>query len=570
MRRLKKFTGIEGTDFFEHDCRLQRLLHTVLPASAHSHVFASLHDCARRVSGPWNTLAIEASRPEQLPRVVKEDRVGEPVERVELSPHTQQLRREVAEFGILTRAHNELHRFAMVYLLAHNGEASLMCPIACTDGLRRVLAAVGTAALREQYQECIVSGGVPFAGAQFVTDQSGGSDVGAIETTAEPAGEAVWTITGEKWFCSNPNEYFIVAARPRGAPTGTRGVAIFFVPRVLPDGTLNSLRFRRLKDKLGTRSLPTAEIDFDGATGFPLGAPSGGFNHLMNYVINTSRLHNAGNALGFMHRAFLEARNYALQREAFGETIVHYPLVQETLVGLLSTLERERTIFFRLVALIDANGLVPDHREQQLWQRCLTNLSKYRTAVGLTAYLRDAILLFGGNGIVEDFTVLPRLLRDALIIETWEGTHNTLCLQLLRDLTRFDSARHWQTLVDDVLHRWPDGVMEETWRRLREASRHLSGLLESSAGSPRWLQTHARRLVDTLAGVLGVAWMADLALREVETDASAALLTAVAADQLWGSDTARVEARLQNALPDVAPALIDETGVTPPGWIADV
>jgi len=570
MARLKDFTGTEGTDLFSQDRGLKRLLRALLPEQEHAAVFASLHECGRRVAGPWAALAVEGSRPEQLPRIIHEDRVRNPVERVELGPYTRQLRREVAAFGVLTKARNELHRFAMIYLLAHNGEASLMCPIACTDGLLRSLAAVGGDTLRERYYDRVASAQIPFGGAQFVTDQVGGSDVGAIETTAEPVGEGVWAITGEKWFCSNPDEFFVVGARPKDGPAGTPGVAIFLVPRVLPDGRVNALRFRRLKDKLGTRSLPTAEIDFEGATAFPLGDPRDGFQHLMNYVINTSRLHNAANALGFMHRAYLEARNYAHQREAFGRTIAGYPLVQESLVGLLATLERERTLFFRLVAFIDAHGLVPEDPDQRLWQRCLTNMAKYRTALALTAHIRDAILVFGGNGIVEDFTILPRLLRDALIIETWEGTHNTLCLQLVRDLDRFDFAGRWRATVQAVLDQWPAGVLGRTRERLDAAYRRVGRHLEAAARNPQWVQTHARRLVDGIAGVLAVAWMAERAIAELAHDAAPALLTAVAADQLWGNDGERIAEPHHPAPPDVAPALIDETAVAAPSWIGSV
>jgi alkylation response protein AidB-like acyl-CoA dehydrogenase len=569
MGSLKTFVGIEGTNYFDADPGLRRLLAALLPPADHGEVFASLRACAARVSGEWHALAVEGSRTEQLPRIVQEDRVGNRVERVEVGPYTRRLRREVAEFGVLTRARGDLHRFAMVYLLAHNGEASLTCPIACTDGLLRVLGGLASEALRARYYDRVASADTPFAGAQFVTDQAGGSDVGAIETVAEPAGEGTWTITGEKWFCSNPDEFFVVAARPKGAPGGSAGVAIFLVPRLLPDGRVNALRFRRLKDKLGTRSLPTAEMDFEGAVGFPLGDPRDGFQHLMNYVINTSRLHNAANALGFLHRGLLEARNYARQREAFGSTIARYPMVQETLLGLGATLERERTLFFRLLALLDANGLVPGDRDQRLWQRCLTNVAKYRTAVVLTAGVRDAILVFGGNGIVEDFTVLPRLLRDALIIETWEGTHNTLCLQLLRDVSRFDFAGRWRSAVDDVLRAWPADVLARTRSRLEAATHRVWRHLRERGEDPAWVQAHARRLVDGIGGTLAVAWMVEHALRDLERDAAPALLAALAADQLWGSDGERLDGGLPNLLPEVAPALIAEEAIPAPAWLAE-
>ena len=570
MARLKEFTGIEGSDFFAQDAGLQLILRELLAPAGCQAVFDSLHDCALRVAGRWATLAVEGSRPEQLPRLVAEDRVGNPVERVELSPYVRQLRREVAEFGVLTLAQNELHRFAMVYLLAHNGEASLMCGTACTDGLLRVLAAKGSPELNDRYWERIASAETPLAGAQFVTEQAGGSDIGAIESVAEPVGEGTWAITGEKWFCSNPDEFFLIGARPSGAPPGTRGVGIFLVPRILPDGRPNHLHYRRLKDKLGTRSLPTAEIDFRGALGFCIGEPKDGFQNLMNYVINTSRLHNAANALGFMHRAFLEARNYARQRDAFGGPIVRYPLVRESLVNMLAALWRERVLFFRLVADCDAHGLVPHEREQRLWQRCLINMAKYRTAVGLTAYIRDAILLLGANGTVEDFSVLPRLLRDALIIETWEGTHNTLALQILRDLGRFDFAGRWQAAIDEVLRAWPADFLARTRQRLEASYRRLLTLLPRAAADPSFGLAHARRLVDGCAGVLQIAWLATLALRENERRALAALLTAVAADQLWTSASERFEAGTTERLGDLAEAVIDEEPIAAPKWLGEL
>lgn len=570
MVRLKDFVGIEGTDFFAQDRGLQLLLRDLLDGDMVEQIWESLHECGRRVGGEWNSLAIEGDRPENLPRLIKEDRVGRAVERVECGPITRRLRREVAEFGVLTKTENELHRFAIVYLLAHNGEASLMCPLACTDGLLRVFDEKASRVLRDRYRDLVASVETPLAAAQFVTEQSGGSDAGAVETVADRTGEGTWTIRGEKWFCSNPDEYFAVAARPTGAASGTRGVGLFFVPRVLTDGTVNHLHFRRLKEKVGTRALPTAEIDFDGAVAFSIGHPRDGFKNLMGYLINTSRLHNAACALGFMHRAFLEARNYARQREAFGSPLVAYPLVSENLVSLLATLWRERVFFFRALSLVEAHGLVPESADQKIWQRSLINIAKYRTAAVATGHIRDALLLLGGNGVVEDFSVLPRLLRDAVVLETWEGSHNTLVLQLIRDMKRFDFAVRWQEEVMEVMARWPEEFMPFTRARTGAAFRHVQTLLHAKLNDERWSLLHARRLVDSLAGVLAVAWMADIALRNAATDATAALLTATAADQLWSTNADRFQARLPSRIAEVAEALIDEDPVLPPGWIREV
>ena len=537
MPRLRDFQGIEGQDFFEMDLGFQNLLKDLLPEDEHSQVFNSLHHCARMVAGRWNDLAREASTRDHLPRIVKYDRVGALVEQVDFGSLTRHLRREVAEFGVLTDARSELHKFAMVYLLAHNGEASVNCGLSCTDGLVRAVEARGSEFLRETFLPLMLSVDTPLAGAQFVTEQDGGSDVGAIETAAKPNPDGTWAITGEKWFCSNPDEYFLVAARAPGAPRGTAGVAIFLVPRVLPDGRLNQISFKRLKDKLGTQSLPTAEIDFNGATAWAIGDPADGFKTLMNYVIDVSRIHNAANACGILHRSFLEARNYAGQREAFGQPIIQYPLIRETLVRLLAKLSRYRILTFKLVAAVDLHGIVAEDPAQAMWQRFIVNMAKYRTAVNLTDSVREAVLVFGGNGICEDFTVLPRLLRDSMIIETWEGAHNTLCLQIVRDAARSNLLDRWRSEVAGGLERWPADFLTVSRAKFEQAFERINATLTKERLTHRsWAETHARRTVDRLGDLLELAWMADAASRHAASDSTGALLTSLAAYDLLGAD----------------------------------
>lgn len=536
MPRLRDFQGIEGQDFFDIDRGFQSLLTELLSEDERAPVFNSLHHCARLVAGRWNDLAREASRPEHRPKIVKFDRVGNPVEQVDFGSLTRHLRREVAEFGVLSDARSEVHKFAMVYLLAHNGEASLNCGLSCTDGLIRSIEACGSEFLRETYLPLLLSVDTPLAGAQFVTEQEGGSDIGAIESEAIANADGTWSITGEKWFCSNPDEYFLVAARPSGGHAGTAGIAVFFVPRVLPDGKLNNISFRRLKDKLGTQSLPTAEIDFTNATGWAIGNPADGFKTLMNYVINTSRVHNAANACGILHRAFLEARNYARQRDAFGGAIVNYPLVQQTLISLLERCWRSRVLTFKLAAQLDKNGISPTDKSESMWQRFLINLAKYRTASTLTNSVREAILVLGANGIVEDFTILPRLLRDAMIIETWEGTHNTLCLQIVRDASKSDLIDRWRSEVNAKLMEWPRNFLSQTRARFEQTFKQtLDEVSADRLADREWSTTHARRLVDRLGALIELAWMAEIALRRSEQDATAALLTVAAAHNLLPS-----------------------------------
>jgi alkylation response protein AidB-like acyl-CoA dehydrogenase len=561
MSRLREFKGIEGTDFFEQDQGLRTLLGDLMAGEGGDHVFSSVHEFARLVAGPWDHLAREASRNENLPRIVKHDRLANAVEQVDFGSHTRQLRREVAMFGVLTRTRSELQKFTFIYYLGHLGEGSVTCGMSCTDGAIRAIEARGSQFLRDTYLPKLRSIATPLAGAQFITEQDGGSDVGAIETAARMNPDGTWSITGEKWFCSNPDEYFVIAARPEGAPAGTDGIGLFLVPRVIVDGSPNGLSFRRLKDKLGTRSLPTAEIDFQGATGYAIGEPSEGFKTLMTYVINASRIHNAVNACGFVHRAFLEARNYARQREAFGGTLISYPLIRETLVTLLERLWRYRLLTFKLVALVDEHGLAPANPDQAMWQRFLLNLAKYRTASTLARSIREAILVFGANGIVEDFTILPRLLRDALIIETWEGAPNTLCLQIMRDAGRSNLLERFVAEIESLLERWPRDFLSVTRASLTRTLRQLGDLApEHRLANPEWAQTHAARVVNMLGDLLELGWMSEMALRHANDDATCAVLTSVAGYHVLQHENP-FEHPVLEALGRTASGLIDEAPI---------
>lgn len=443
----------------------------------------------------WNDLAAEASRPEKLPRIEKYDRSGNRVERVILPLETKTIRREVVEGGIWESKTN-LEKFSKVYLLAKLGESGVTCPLACTDGLVRVIEAIGSPFLKENYLPKLKSVEFPLAGAQFVTEQSGGSDVGAIDGKATENRDGSWSLTAEKWFCSACDEFFLVCARPEGAPAGTEGLAIFFAPREL-EGKPNRLSYRRLKNKLGTQSLPTAEIDLEGSKGWLIGKKEEGFHNLMSYILNVSRVHNAANSLGLLSRAFAEARNYAVQRVAFGKPLIRFPLIQKSLLDLTADLSADRSLFFGLVKRIDDTGLLPSAPEERFWTRFLINLLKYRTAVKAVSSVKEAILICGANGIVEDFSILPRLLRDSLIVETWEGPHNVLCLQILRDALRFDFLGRLEGRFAGILSRWPSGRLPETKKifegAVADSKKYLSA---SSLKDADWVQERAREAVD--------------------------------------------------------------------------
>jgi hypothetical protein len=373
------------------------------------------------------------------PRLVAANRLGRETQEIEFHPARETAGRAVWGAGLFSAPAFE--QASLMYLVAHAGEAGQACPFACTAGLVRALREHGSPDLQARFLPPLLVTDYDRAdrGAQFLTEVQGGSDVGANETEAVPDERepGAWRVRGEKWFCSVADaDQFVVTARPVGAPTGTDGLACFLVPRHI-DGSPNGFRIRRLKDKLGTRALATAEIEFEGALAYPIGELEDGFRIAAGVVLNTSRWLNACGSAGLMHRAYLEAAGFARHRTAFGRPIGAFPLVRENLAIIKAEEQAALASTMALTALVDA--LDRDQADDQATglHRFLVNVNKYVTSIVATQVVHRAIEALGGNGTIEDFSPLPRLYRDAIVFESWEGTHNVLVEQVRRDAARF-------------------------------------------------------------------------------------------------------------------------------------
>jgi alkylation response protein AidB-like acyl-CoA dehydrogenase len=203
---------------------------------------------------------------------------------------------------------SNLLALALFYLSSFNGEAGHNCPVACTAGVIKTLQYAGSDELKANYLPRLLDADYDrkLHGAQFLTEVQGGSDVGAnaCMATLADAKQNQWLINGEKWFCSNASaDLALMTARPVDGASGTKGLGLFLVPRRLDDGSPNGIYIRRLKEKLGTKSMATAEIDFRDCMAYQIGEPGKGFQHAMDYIINTSRLYNAVGSAGAARRA---------------------------------------------------------------------------------------------------------------------------------------------------------------------------------------------------------------------------------------------------------------------------
>jgi alkylation response protein AidB-like acyl-CoA dehydrogenase len=380
-----------------------------------------------------------------LPTLERYDGLGNRQEQVTFHPSHHVAGKAIYGSGVMSvyeTPGNNLLALALFYLSSQNGEAGHNCPLACTAGLIKVLQQAASPALRSAYLPPLLDPDydTKFSGAQFLTEVQGGSDVGANAVTATPLDPQAgsWLLNGEKWFCSNVTaDLALVTARVPDQGKGTSGLGLFLVPRQLKNGRLNNIFINRLKDKLGTRSMATGEIDFRDALAFQVGETADGFKHVIRHVINTSRVYNAVGVCGNARRAYQTAVTYAQYRRAFNQEIIRFPLVQAILANMRADSTAMLAGTFHIIKLLDDIELGKSTPQADGFLRMAINLNKYRSAVFGHQVIMRAIELLGGNGAIESFSVLPRLLRDNVVFENWEGTHNVLLAQVQRDMRRY-------------------------------------------------------------------------------------------------------------------------------------
>jgi putative acyl-CoA dehydrogenase len=309
-----------------------------------------------------------------------------------------------------------------------------------------------------------------------MTEKQGGSDVRANTSRALPAGasgpECEYRLSGHKWFLSAPMcDAFMMLAQAPG------GLSCFLVPRFLPDGTVNTLRLGRLKDKLGNRSNASSEVEFEGAYGQLVGEEGRGIPTILEMGVYT-RLDNAVASAGIMHQCVAQAIHHSRQRRAFGRLLVDQPLMRNVLADLAIESEAAVGLALRLARAFDSLG---EETEDRL-RRILTPVAKYWICKRAVAVATEAMEVLGGNGYIEEGPIARRY-REAPLNSIWEGSGNIMCLDVLRALAvepatldalavLLGSCRHLDARYDAFVDRLLDELARREDGELR--ARHLT------------------------------------------------------------------------------------------------
>lgn len=448
------------------------------------------------------------------------------------------------------------------YLLSQ-ADTGMVCSLGMTSGVAGLVDAYAPADVRDRLLEGLrasdLDGGTD--GSMFLTERDGGSDLGrTVHCTARELGDGRVLIDGEKWFCSNIDGAAIVLlARPEDAPDGSGGLGLYLVPRELDDGTRNTITIRRLKDKLGTRSVPTGEVEFHGALGYALRprgpggtistSDAGGLNRMME-MVNGSRFGVAMMGLGIARRSFLEAAIWAHHRSAKGRLLVDLPLAREQLVDLLVELEASMALGFECAAASRRDDGVR-------LRRILVPAAKVRLCrLGVEAS-SFAVELHGGNGYCEDWG-LTRQLRDAQCHPIWEGSENICALDVLRAIRRDDAHEAVLTRIEQCLSVAGDGLpwLDETAAAVTFARDRLAAAFETlpSFDADR-VESGAGRLTALLIDTTSAALL--LAQAAVTSDARKGLIALryarrhLAPTDVWDDSIAAIAGRELLAYGDI-------------------
>jgi putative acyl-CoA dehydrogenase len=435
------------TNQYESDALLRAYLRWRLPPVVLAEIEPGLHQLGHRAA--TNILALGEAAEASPPRHVPFDAWGRRIDRIETSDAWRELDHISAREGIVAtayeRAHGSLsriHAFARLYLFAPSS-ALYSCPLAMTDGAARFLEVHGDASTRSVFAHLTSRDPDSFwTSGQWMTERTGGSDVGTTSTVARLGSDGTYSLHGEKWFTSaTTSQVAMTLARIEGAPDGSRGLSVFLITLRDSDGLLRNIRVDRLKDKLGTRSLPTAELTLDGTPTLLVGGAGDGVRKIAT-LFNVTRVYNAVAAVAGMRRAIALATDYARRRSAFGKKLIEHPLHLETLAEMHLEHRAAFLLAFRVVELLgrDECGEATPAESQLL--RFLIPVAKLYTAKQAIAVASETLEAFGGAGYIED-TGLPRLLRDAQVLSIWEGTTNVLSLDALRAMERGDALAVW-------------------------------------------------------------------------------------------------------------------------------
>ncbi|KAI8824882.1 uncharacterized protein EV422DRAFT_605290 [Fimicolochytrium jonesii] len=500
------------------DPALQGILAHYLPAPHLTRITPDLINIGQRAVSDIAHWGDNAER--HPPTLTQYDHWCRRVDRLETSEGWRWMKGMAAREGLVAIAydqgrrdlgeHARIYQFAKLFI-ASPSMAMYSCPLAMTDGAARLVELYGTEEMKQGAFKRLTSRDPTqfWTSGQWMTERPGGSDVGGTETVAvkTDTNDNDWRVSGFKWFSSaTDSDMTFLLARTLESPThkgtpGSKGLSLFYSELRKPDGELNGIRIHRLKNKLGTRALPTAELELHNLPGTPIGTPNRGVATI-SVILNITRIYSAMGAASHLQRALSIAKGYAESRVVFGKRLKEQPLHSATLAEVALTLRGCTLLLFYAVKLLGESECSPHPAARQrstTLLRLTTPLLKMYVCHSAVPAISEALEACGGQGYMEE-TGLARQLRDAQVNAIWEGTTNVQALDVLKIVaTTFPVyAETVRGMVDTGRETYPHAVAV-----LTTALERIEGFVARlPAASPGYRERHARTLGFAMARVL--------------------------------------------------------------------
>jgi len=516
---------------YTDDRVLRSYLARTLEAGVLAEIEPELHAMGKLAGGELYLLQL-ADRANE-PVLTQWDAWGNRIDNIEVSPLWRRAEHIATEYGLVAAAYerrhgqfSRVHQFALVYLFTPSADL-YSCPLAMTDGAASALLASENSKLIERALPYLTARDPAefWTSGQWMTEASGGSDVGLTETLArEEHGQ--WRLYGRKWFTSAiSSQMALTLARPAGNPPGGKGLALFYLETRTARGRPNRIIVNRLKDKLGTRKVPTAELTLDGTAAELVCGTADGVKNIAP-MLNVTRTWNSVTAVALMRRGLALARDYARKRVAFGAPLAEKPLHLDTLAGLQSEFEAAFHLTFLVVELLGRAEAGRASAEQEALLRLLTPVAKLTTGKQVVAVMSEVIESFGGAGYVED-TGLPLLLRDAQVLPIWEGTTNVLSLDVVGVAGAGDALAALKRELGFILQGLCEPDLIRISARVEQTLEQAETWLgQAAAAGEAQFEAGAQRFALTLGRTAGLALLARHAQWSLDEEQDARALAA--------------------------------------------
>ncbi len=467
----------ENVDYYADDKFLQRVV-KICTGEDFSETDSEARKVSPKASLRWRKMAESAAWPEKRPYMMHYDGHHNRIDRIVRPRETEIMEKEIFGERLFAKDKSPWVKLVKMFLIYQNGEACVACPMTCTEGLVELLERYAdtpeTLKILEHCREGI--NGEVAIGAQYLSEIQGGSDVPAnvLEAVND---NGTWKLYGSKFFCSATHaDYVVVTAKP----AGSEKVALFVMPSWLPGNKEREIRngytIDRIKWKMGTSELTTGELTFNGAVAYPVGPLDRGVANVVGIVLTYSRLTVGLSAAASMTRVAREAGKYSEFREAFGFRIGMFPMVKAQVSEIELFARRTTAGAFKLysdfLSVAESSDDSPEVKRKRFRVRELIMLQKITSSMDSTDVIRKGMSIFGGHGVMEDFSSLPRLYRDSAINELWEGPGNVLLAQIHRDLQK---ASDWYPVCDfarDVLEGCEESIINEFAEELEAIVAH--------------------------------------------------------------------------------------------------